>query len=136
MGGSKCHGRRHIDSVSRAAYLPSLRAATVRSPLDQEPVIAPADARSRSWRVGPLLPRSLDAERARPSSPVADDEVGVRAGDAVPPEGGEPAGSHGTGRIGATTLRADGDDRSAHGQTRRAREGSQSRNLARSIDLE
>src|SRR5689334_17201319 len=61
--------------------------------------------------VAPFLLRALDAERAGPLLPVADDDVGVGPRDAVPPERREPSGVARCRGGRAAALRADRDER-------------------------
>src|SRR4051794_10726362 len=61
--------------------------------------------------VAPLLLRALEAERAGPLLPVADDDVGVGPRDAVPSERREPSGAAHRRGGRAAALRADCNER-------------------------
>src|SRR4051794_35792148 len=61
--------------------------------------------------VAPLLLRPLEAERAGPLLPVADDDVGVGPRDAVPTERRETSGAARCRGGRAAALRADRDER-------------------------
>src|SRR5262245_5413120 len=64
----------------------------------------------RPGPVGPLFPSPLDAERALQLLAIADDDVGVRARDAVPPECRESSRPGGGRGLRAVALGTDGDD--------------------------